>query len=56
MVEKEAEEVQKEDARQKALAAKEEIEIDTMREGFRNILKAKFFNEWRGVQSENQKK
>ena len=26
--------------------------MDTMREGFRNILKTKFFNEWRGVKQQ----
>jgi len=38
------------------MAAKEEIEIDTMREGFRNILRAKFFNEWRAAKQEQLRK
>ena len=40
----------------KALKAKEEIEVDTMKEGFRNILRAKFSNEWRTVKQEKLSK
>jgi hypothetical protein len=36
-----------EQQKEKVLKDKEDIELDTMREGFRNILKIKFFNEWR---------
>lgn len=38
--------------KEKILKDKEEIELDTMREGFRNILKTKFFNEWRDVKQQ----
>ena len=36
--------------KEQILKDKEQIEVDTLREGFRNILKTKFFNEWRAVQ------
>jgi hypothetical protein len=40
---------------QKVLQDKEDIEIDALREGFKNVLKAKFFNEWRSVKSKQLK-
>lgn len=36
--------------KEQILKDKEQIEVDALREGFRNILKTKFFNEWRAVQ------
>lgn len=38
-----------EQEKEKVLGDKEVIELDTMREGFRSILKAKYFNEWRAA-------
>ena len=52
LVEKEAELALLEQQKEKILKDKEDIEIDTMREGFRNILKTKFFNEWRAVKQQ----
>ena len=34
---------------------KENIEIDALREGFKNVLKAKFFNEWRSMKTKSLK-
>lgn len=49
LTQKQEELVVLEQQKQQILKDKENIEIDTMREGFRNILKTKFFNEWRAV-------
>lgn len=49
MVEKQEELEKLEAQKHKILKDKEDVEMDTMREGFRNVLKSKFFNEWRSV-------
>ena len=52
MVEKQTELEVLEAQKEKILKDKEDIEMDTMREGFRNILKTKFFNEFRAVKQQ----
>lgn len=49
LAEKEAELGLLEQQKERAMRAKEDIEADTLREGFRNILRAKFLNEWRAA-------
>jgi len=49
LVEKQEELEKLEAQKHKILKDKEDVEMDTMREGFRNVLKSKFFNEWRAV-------
>lgn len=41
-----------EQQKEKILQDKEEVEIDSLREGFRNLLQAKFRNEWRAVRQQ----
>jgi hypothetical protein len=38
-----------EQQKEKILQDKEEVEVDSVREGLRNLLQAKFRNEWRAV-------
>jgi hypothetical protein len=52
LAEKEAELAQREAQHEQALRAKADIEADTLREGFRNILRSKFTNEWRAAKQE----
>ena len=47
LAEKEADLASRENEQERALRAKADIEADTLREGFRNILRSKFTNEWR---------
>ena len=47
LVEKQEELEKLEAQKHRILKDKEDVEMDTMREGFRNVLKSKFFNEWR---------
>ena len=44
-----------EEQRKKVLLDKEDIEIDSLREGFKNVLKSKFFNEWRSIKTKQLK-
>ena len=51
LVQKRAELEKMEKQMKNVLNDKENIEIDALREGFKNVLKAKFFNEWRSMKT-----
>jgi hypothetical protein len=52
LADKEAELSVRETQAEAALEARSRIENETLREGFRNILRTKFFNEWRAAKQE----
>ena len=52
LVQKTAELEQHQRDLKKVLKDKQVIEIDSLREGFKIVLKSKFFNEWRSVKAE----
>lgn len=52
LAEKETALAAKEKQAERALEEKARIETETLREGFRNILRVKFFNEWRAAKQE----